>query len=41
LREVRGRCRFGVTGALVAYGSTRIKTFVRVQTAESEGSMVA
>lgn len=27
---------FGVTGALVAYGSTRIKTFVRVQTANSE-----
>jgi hypothetical protein len=27
---------FGVTGALVAYGTTRIKTFVRVQTADSE-----
>jgi hypothetical protein len=27
---------FGVAGALVAYGSTRIKTFVRVQTAGSE-----
>lgn len=27
---------FGVTGALVAYGSTRIKTFVRVQSADAE-----
>jgi hypothetical protein len=27
---------FGVTGALVAYGTTRIKTFVQVQTADSE-----
>lgn len=27
---------FGYTGALVAYGSTRIKTFVRVQTTDSE-----
>jgi Short C-terminal domain len=27
---------FGVTGALVAYGSTRIKTFVRVQCVDSE-----
>jgi len=27
---------FGYTGALVAYGSTRIKTFVRTQTADSE-----
>jgi hypothetical protein len=27
---------FGYTGALVAYGSTRIKTFVRIQTADSE-----
>lgn len=27
---------FGVTGALVAYGSTRIKTFIRIQTADSE-----
>lgn len=27
---------FGVTGALVAYGSARIKTFIRIQTADSE-----
>lgn len=27
---------FGYTGALVAYGSTRIKTFVQIQTADSE-----
>lgn len=27
---------FGMTGALVAYGSTRIKTFVRVQSADAE-----
>jgi hypothetical protein len=27
---------FGYTGALVAYGSTRVKTFVRIQTADSE-----
>jgi hypothetical protein len=27
---------FGPTGLMVAYGSTRIKTFVRIQTAESE-----
>jgi hypothetical protein len=27
---------FGLTGALVAYGNTRIKTVVRVQTADSE-----
>jgi hypothetical protein len=27
---------FGLTGALVAYSSTRIKTFVRIQTADSE-----
>jgi hypothetical protein len=27
---------FGLTGALVGYGSTRIKTFVRIQTAGSE-----
>lgn len=27
---------FGYTGALVAYGSTRIKTFVRIQTKDSE-----
>ena len=27
---------FGVTGALVGYGSTRIKTFVRVQSADAE-----
>jgi hypothetical protein len=27
---------FGFTGALIAYASTRIKTFVRIQTADSE-----
>ena len=27
---------FGFTGALVAYGNTRIKTFVRVQSSDSE-----
>jgi hypothetical protein len=27
---------FGLTGALVAYANTRIKTFVRIQTADSE-----
>jgi len=27
---------FGFTGALVAYGTTRIKTFVRIQTTDSE-----
>lgn len=35
-QQVMLAAAFGYTGALVAYGSTRIKTFVRIQTANSE-----
>lgn len=35
-QQVMLRLAFGITGALMAYGSTRIKTFVRIQTADSE-----